>query len=546
MAQGAREHVTEVIVVGAGFGGLRAMHEVRKLGFSVQGLEAGTGIGGTWYWNTYPGARTDTEAWGYNYFFDQELSDGWKWSQRNPSQAEVLQYLDYVATTLNLKKDFRFNSFVESAHYDQSENQWVLTVGAGTVFRCTYLINACGPLSSPVSPQIKGLETFKGRWMHTGRWPKEGVPLAGKRVAVVGAGSTAVQVVPAVAPIAEQVTLFQRTPNYVLPGRNYPLIDIEQQSIRAEFDGIKKQVRDHAFGFPMGMAGRSFNDLDDTERRRIMESQWEIGGFQFIFETFNDLTFNRECNAAASEFIREKIRSVVKDSATAETLCPKYPFFLKRPPLGQRYYEAFNRDNVALVDLLSTPIEEITADGIKVDGEVLPFDIIIFAIGFDAGTGAFTDMDIVGRSGRSLRDDWREGPRTFFGICVDEFPNMFMVSGPQSPLTNFPPVIDAQVDWIGQVLGRARLMGDAKVEAAEEAVASWTNTVNSSADGTVLEDAADVGSWYAGANIEGKAKVMQFYFGGTNIYFKILQESADAGFPGIVFMDVQPNEALAG
>lgn len=535
MRDDAREITSEIIVVGAGFGGLRAMHELRGRGFSVRGLEAGSGVGGTWYWNAYPGARTDTEAWGYNYFFDKALTTGWSWSQRNPPQPEVRAHLEYVADKLDLKKNFEFNSFVKSAHYDEAANQWVLTVGDDSIYRCTYLVNACGPLSSPMTPAIKGLETFRGRWMHTGRWPKDAVDLAGKRIAVIGTGSTGVQVVPAVAPIARQLTIFQRTPNYVLPGRNYPFIESERDAIRAGFEQIKAQVRHHAFGFPMGMSDKMFDDLTPAERQRIMEAKWEVGGFQFIFETFADLISNRECNATAAEFIRNKIRATVKDPVTAEKLCPKYPFFLKRPPLGQRYYEAFNRDNVRLHDLFEAPIDEIVPEGIRAGGQVYPFDIIIFAIGFDAGTGAFTDIDIVGRHGRSLREGWRDGPRTHFGICVDEFPNMFMISGPQGPLTNFPPVIDAQAEWLGQLLDRARSLASDTVEVMPDAVARWTTIVNSSSSGTILEDAASVGSWYAGANVEGKAKVMQFYVGGTNIYFNILEESAADDFPGMAF-----------
>jgi|SRR5579862_83357 len=537
MGNSSRDSTSDVLVIGAGMGGLRAVYELRNLGFSVHGIEAGSDVGGTWYWNTYPGARTDTEAWGYGFFFDEALASEWAWDDRYPNQQQMKKYLEFVATRLDLRKSFDFNQFVRSARFDPSSNKWTVETDGGQKFSARYLVTACGVLSSPIMPKIKGLHQFKGLAVHSARWPKENIDFSGKRVAIVGSGATGVQLLPVVSLVAEHVTMFQRTPNYVIPARNNPLLEYDRQRLRNRYGVMKDQIRNHVFASTFDPNFRKLTDLTFEERQRVMEAKWEFGGFQFVFETFNDFLSSAQCNEEMSEFIRNKIRTIVNDPKTAELLCPKYPLFSKRPPLGHGYFEAYNRDNVSLVDVSGAGVDEVTAVGIRVAGVDYPFDIIIFATGFDAGTGALTDIDIVGTEGLSLREKWADGPLTYFGICVDGFPNMFMISGPQTPLSVVPPAIEAEVVWIGQVLDRARASG--RVEALPQATRNWKAAVDASAAGTLLERSGDVGSWYFGANVEGKAHVMQFYVGGFKDYADRLDASVASNLPELRFETVE-------
>lgn len=535
MAGHSQEFTSDILVIGAGMGGLRAVYEFRKLGFSVHGIEAGSDVGGTWYWNTYPGARTDTEAWGYGFFFDEALSTEWSWNDRYPNQEQMQKYLEFVAARMDLKKHFDFDQFVQSARFDPAANNWTVKTNSGRDFSATYLVTACGVLSSPVMPKIKGLDDFLGLAIHSARWPKGEIDLAGKRVAIVGSGATGVQLLPVVSQVAKHVAMFQRTPNYVIPARNNPLLEYDRQRLRSRFGDMKDQIRNHVFASTFDLNPRGMSDVQAEERQKILEAKWEFGGFQFVFETFNDFLINHECNEELSEFIRNKIRMIVDDPETAELLCPKYPLFSKRPPLGHGYFEAYNRDNVSLVDVSGAGVEQITVDGVRVGDVDYPFDIIIFATGFDAGTGALTDIDIVGTEGLSLGEKWVHGPQTCYGICVDGFPNMFMISGPQTPLSVVPPAIEAEVVWIGQVLEKARDSGQEKVEALASATKDWKAKVDASGAGTLLERSGDVGSWYFGANVEGKAHVMQFYVGGFKEYADQLDESVASGFPELQF-----------
>lgn len=535
MASISQEFSGDVLVIGAGMAGLRIIYELRKQGFSAHGIEAGSDVGGTWYWNSYPGARTDTEAWGYAFFFDEALASEWSWSERYPSQPQMREYLEYVATRFDLRKSFQFNQFVSSARFDDTDNKWVVETDKGNRFSATYLVTACGVLSSPVMPDIVGLQRFKGQAIHSARWPKEKVNFAGKRVAIIGSGATGVQLLPVVSQVAEHVSMFQRTPNYVIPARNNPLVEYDRENLRGRFATMQEQIRNHVFASTFDPNPRSFLDLDEEERDKVLEAKWEWGGFQFVFETFNDFFSNPECNAALAGFIRKKIRTIVNDPKTAEILCPDYPLFSKRPPLGHGYYEAFNRANVSLVDISKNGIEEITADGIRVAGVEHPFDIIIFATGFDAGTGALTDIDIIGTGGVSLRDKWADGPVSYLGICVDQFPNMFMIAGPQGPLSVIPPAIEAECVWIGQVLDKARSQGSDRIEVRPAAAREWKAAVDNSAVGTLLENASSVRSWYMGANVEGKAHVMQFYVGGFKDFADRLEGAVASGFSDLEF-----------
>ncbi|WP_068071928.1 flavin-containing monooxygenase [Novosphingobium lentum] len=525
----------DAIIIGAGFGGLRALHETRRLGLSTALFDAGSDVGGTWYWNRYPGARTDSEAWAYCYSFSKELQDEWDWPERMPTWDQVQAYLAHVANKFDMRKDIRFGTTVESCIYDEAANRWDISTSDGQVYRCKYFISAVGWFAIACQPPFGGLERFKGEWYMSSKWPKQQVDFAGKRVGIVGSGSTAVQILPVVAKAAAHVTMFQRTPNYVLPGRNHPLDDVDRQSIKDNYDAIWQQVRRQVFAFPMETSALTFDDVDDAQRQQIFEAGWEAGGFRFLFETFADILTDKRTNAAAAEFVRAKIRSLVKDPATAELMCPKYPIALKRPPLGNFFYESFNRPNVRLVDVSEHPLLEATEKGLRTAVEEHELDIIIFAIGFDAVTGPLTHMDVRGRGGELIRDKWDAGPRTHLGIAVDGFPNMFIITGPQSPFSNVPPVVDAAVDWIGRIITKARAEGAEAIEVRPDAVDGWVQLMQELLDSTLLGAATELKSWFMGANIPGKAHAPLHYFGGAAGYFDELKASRDADFGEFVF-----------
>lgn len=542
----------EAIVVGAGFGGLRMLHELRQLGISARVLEAGTDVGGTWYWNRYPGARTDSEAWVYCFGFSRALVDEWEWPERMPSQMDVLRYLQFAADRLDMRKDIQFNTRVKSAVFDEPSNQWTLTTESGGQFTCTYFISASGLLSAAYKPPFPGLDSFEGRWAMTAQWPKEGVDFTGKRVGIVGSGSTAVQLLPVAARTAAHVSMFQRTPNYVLPSRNYALDAADKQAIRTNFKKTWAQCQEQVFAFAMDRTGRAAVDYSPAEQQRIFEAGWETGGFRFLFETFDDLLVNAESNFAAAEFIRNKIRAIVKDPAVAEMLCPNYPFAAKRPPLGNFYFEAFNRDNVTLIDVSNDPIEAITPTGVKTRDREFEFDILVFALGFDAVTGALTQMDVHGKDGATIKDKWEAGVQTYLGIGVDNFPNMFMISGPQGPFANIPVVVDNVSSWIGQAISYMRGNGYNRLEAEPSAVEAWGQHVKDIVDMTLFSKGEAVHSWMLGANIPGKAHSVLFYLAGADSYFKEIKQVSDASFPGFSFgrragvKQLEGDTALAG
>ncbi|MGQ0696832.1 MAG: flavin-containing monooxygenase [Panacagrimonas sp.] len=536
----------DTIVIGAGFGGIRALYEMRKLGSSVIALEAGSDVGGTWYWNCYPGARTDSESWAYCFFFSKELMQDWNWPERMPSWDQVQVYMRHVVERFDLLKDIRFGTTLRSAHYDAAGNRWILTTEEGRRYTCRYFISAVGWFAVPVQPPFKGLDRFQGQWYLSSRWPKEPVDFTGKRVGIVGSGSTAVQMVPVIAKTAKHLSLFQRTPNYVLPARNYPVDAAEQQSIKNNYEDILAQIRKQVFAFPMQDATLTYDQVSDEQRQMVLDAGWEAGGFRFIFETFADILVDTRSNDAACEFVRRKIRSIVKDPVLAEKLCPNYPIALKRPPLCNFYYEAFNRTNVSLVDISQTPITEILPNGICVEDEVHELDIIIFAMGFDAVTGPLMHLDVRGRDGETLGQKWEAGPRTHLGIGVDGFPNLFIVTGPQAPFANVPPVVESAVTWIGQAITHMREHGHGSMEPTPEAVDAWAQRMQAMVDATLLRDAARHRSWYMGANIAGKPHTVLFYFGGAGAYFDDVEHCAENGFEGFRFSRAeQPAEAAA-
>ncbi|KAK3697390.1 hypothetical protein LTR37_017452 [Vermiconidia calcicola] len=555
----------DAIVIGAGFAGLRIIHNLRNLGLTYKGIEAGTSVGGTWYWNRYPGARTDSESWVYILNFSKELNDDWTWKERFPRQPEVLEYLNHVADRFDMRKDYQFNTKVKSCHWDDTKKVWTITTDAGEKFTCRYFISAAGVLSVGRELPFKNHEKFKGESYKTYAWPKHEVSYAGKRIAVIGTGyvvlstltmrhlliihkpprATAVQIIPVVAHSCKELTVFQRTPNYVLPARNHPLTEDQDKAIKSRYAEVWEEARNQAFGMSMVDSKLTMKDMKSKEHhRRMLEYGWEIGGFRFIFETFADLIVNQEANDIASEFVREKIRSAVRDEETAERLCPDYPIFAKRPPLGHYYLETFNKPHVRLVDVKNNPIEEITEKGLKtsktdsVTGtDDYEFDMIIYAIGFDASTGAYTQMDIRGTEERSLGEHWAEYLETFLGICVEHYPNMFMLSAPQSPFANLPIVLDNTADWIEKVIGYMEKNGYKTMEPTHEGQEKWCKTLNDSYNSTVLPQAAlQAGSWYIGANVPGKKVSPLFWFGGAPPYFQICQQEVDNNFPGLTML----------
>jgi cation diffusion facilitator CzcD-associated flavoprotein CzcO len=525
----------DAVIIGAGFGGIRALYEMRKLGLSVRLLDAGSDVGGTWYWNRYPGARTDSEAWSYCYSFSKEVQDEWDWPERMPTWNQVQGYLSYVTDKFDMRGDIEFNTRVKSAIYNEDTNRWHITSEAGEEWSATYFISAVGWFAIAVDPPFNGLDRFKGQWMLSSKWPKEPVDFTGKRVGIVGSGSTAVQLLPGAAKAAAHVTMFQRTPNYVLPGRNHPLDDTDRKSLRAKQDALWAQIRKQVFAFPMDDSPLTFDDVDDVQREQIFQAGWEAGGFRFLFETFADLLVDARSNAAAADFVRGKIRALVKDPVTAELMVPQYPIALKRPPLGNFFYESFNLPNVRLVDVSQHPLLEATEKGLRTAIEEHELDIIIFAIGFDAVTGPLTHMDVRGRGGELIRDKWAAGPRTQLGVAVDGFPNMFMVTGPQTPFANVPPVVDATVDWIGKAITKIQDGGFDTMEATPESVEAWVQLMQTILDMTLLGAAVELNSWFMGANIPGKAHAPLHYFGGAAGYFDELNNSIAGGFEGFTF-----------
>jgi len=524
----------DALVIGAGFSGLYQLFCLRdRLGLSVRVLEAGAGVGGTWYWNRYPGARCDSESHSYCYTFSEELWREWEWSEKYPGPPEIMRYLNHVADKFDLKRDISFDTRVASAHYDEAANRWRVTTEAGEVFVAQFLITAVGCLSTANVPNIPGLDQFKGKWYHTGHWPHEGVDFTGKRVGQLGTGSTGIQAAPVIAETAAHLTVFQRTANYSVPARNGPLSLEFKRWIRDSMDEIRTTMQAAVNGHPFLISETLALEVSPEERQARYEKGWEIGGLRFR-AIFRDLVTNNEANATAVAFLKDKIRKIVKDPATAEKLADiDHPYAAKRPPIDTDYFETFNRDNVDLIDIRADPIERITPQGIKTkSGAEYPLDIIVFATGFDGMTGSLLKMDIRGRDGVSLKDAWAAGPRNYLGLQVAQFPNMFMITGPGSPsvLCNMPVAIEQHVEWITDCIAHLRKAGLTRIEPKEEAMDFWVAEVNAAANATVLPQAKH--SWYLGANIPGKPRVFMPYAGGMAHYRKICSDVAAKNYEG--------------
>ena len=527
----ATSHI-DAVIVGAGLAGLYMLHRLRSLGLSARVFEAGTDVGGTWYWNRYPGARCDVESMEYSYSFSEELQQEWHWTERFASQPEILRYVGHVADRFGLRRDIQFATRVTAATFDETTGRWAIETDHGDRVSAQFCIMATGCLSSTQQPQFPGLDTFAGRWYHTGRWPHEGVDFTGQRVGIIGTGSSAIQSIPIIARQAAQLTVFQRTPNYSVPARNAPMDDEYEQRIKAQYAGLRQQERESRAGIALQEpAEQSALAVTPEERTRAYEARWSRGGLG-LARTFTDLLTNREANETAAEFVRAKIRAIVQDAAVAEALTPTaYPIGTKRLCADTDYFDTFNRDNVTLVDVRKAPIIAITPGGLRTQDAEYALDSIVFAIGFDAMTGALLGVDIRGRRGIALRDRWAAGPRSYLGLAIAGFPNLFTITGPGSPsvLSNMIVSIEQHVDWIAGCLAHLRAHGLATIEATETAQEAWAEHVNEVGHATLYPAA---NSWYMGANIPGKPRVFMPYIGGVGTYREKCDEIAAQGYAG--------------
>lgn len=525
----------DAVVVGAGFAGLYAVHLLRKQGLRVRGFEEAPSVGGTWYWNRYPGARCDIESLDYCFSFSDELQAGWTWSERYAAQPEILRYLEYTAERLDLAREFTFETRVETASFDDERERWSVTTSSGEEVEAQFVVLAVGVLSSLKPLDFVGLNDFQGETFHTARWPAEDPEFAGRRVGVIGTGSSGVQVIPKIAERAESLTVFQRTPNFSVPARNRPLEPAEIEAVKASHPERRLKRRRSRSGFveldPLG----ELQAFDREERERILEERWAMGGGAQFLRAFTDVGRDTDSNAYVADFIRRKIRAVVDDPAVAETLVPTgYYLGTKRICVDTDYFETYNRPNVRLVDVRKNPVERFTRDGLTAGSEHHDLDCVVFATGFDALTGAILDIDIRGRHGRSLADAWAEGPRTLVGLAIPGFPNLFTVTGPGSPsvLGNVVSAIEQHVEWIDDCVRHMRDHGYAVVEATEEAERWWAEQARSSARGLLLENAE---SWYSGANIPGKPRALLPYVGGLDTFRGICDEIARGGYREFLF-----------
>lgn len=525
----------DAVVIGAGFAGLYAVYRLREMGLSLRAFEKGSGVGGTWYWNRYPGAASDSESWVYSFTFSPELEQEWTWSRRFPPQEEILRYLQHVAERFDLLPSFDFNTTVTGAVWDEASARWRVTASTGERVHARYLITAVGCLSAAQLPHIAGRERFKGEWYHTGEWPHTPVDFTGKRVGIIGTGSSGIQAIPVIAAQAAHLTVFQRTPNFSVPARNHALAPEKVTELKKNIKAIREKCRWSTIGQPYDWREQEAGALSELEFRAQLEADWQKGGFEWMFGSFRDLLVDPRINEFAADFVREKIRETVKDPATAEKLIPKgYPIGTKRLPLDAGYFETFNRPNVSLVDLRETPIVSIVEEGVQTSAGVTHLDCLVFATGFDALTGPLMRVGITGRDGVTLKDKWAEGPRTYLGVACEGFPNLFMVTGPGSPsvLGNMPTSIEQHVDWICDCLRDMQARGRHQIEPTAESEAAWGEEVRTLADATLFPQAD---SWYLGANIPGKPRVFMPYIGGFGTYRKLCAEIAAEGYQGFRF-----------
>ena len=528
----------DVIGVGAGFAGIALIHYMREAGRTVRVFDRASDVGGTWAWNHYPGAATDSESYYYCLAFSPELLQEWKWTKRYPGRKETQDYMRFVADRCDMWPHIQLETEIVEASYRDDLLGWQLTTGTGERFTCKYFVSGMGMISEPMIPKIAGMGSFKGPLFHSSRWPEK-LDYAGKRIGVIGAGATAVQMVPELAKTAAEVTVFQRTPNYILPAMQREMTPEWEQSIKRDYDAILAKCRAHVFGMAFDSpVGRNAVDTPPDERRRIFEDNW-TGSFRWVFETFDDLLVDPDANRMAGDFIGEKMRERVKDPAVADLLIPNfddYPLFAKRPPLDHGYLEAFNEPHVHLVDIKKAePIVEITDTGVTTDKCSYEFDIIVLATGFNAYTGALEAFPIRGENGLTLKEKWQEQSASIMGVCAAGFPNFFMVTGPQAPFANLPTSIEQNVIWITRCINKMEQEGYSTFYPRRGAEEAWTAATADIHGQTLMANGDKVNSWMMGANRKDKSARVLIYFGGASAYYDALDTSADQGFSELEF-----------
>ena len=530
----SRASTVDAVIVGAGFSGLYLLHRLRELGFTTRVFERGSGVGGTWYWNRYPGARCDVESMQYSYSFDEDLQQEWHWPEKFSAQPDILAYAEHVAKRFDLTKDIDFETEVSKAHFDAATLRWRIETNMGTTVEAQHLIMATGCISTAQIPEIDGLSDYRGNTYHTGKWPHEKVDFTGQRIAIIGTGSSGIQAIPVLAEEAKHVTVFQRTPNYSIPSQNEPMHREYEASWKERYGDLREEMRYTGHGSIKDLNDKPAMSVDEDERQETYKERWKIGGAGFL-ASFNDLLFSQESNDTASEFVRQQIRQIVKDPETAEILAPKtYPIGTKRICIDSGYFETYNRDNVDLIDISETLIKRITPTGLIANDQTYEFDSIVFATGFDAMTGTLFNVDIRGRDDLALKEKWYAGPRTYLGLMSEAFPNLFMITGPGSPSvkSNMMVSIEQHVDFVTESIVYMR---DRELELMEPELASedeWVDHVQEVANKTLFPRA---NSWYMGANIPGKPRLFMPYIGGVGTYRRKCEEVVADGYKGFRF-----------
>lgn len=524
----------DAVVIGAGFAGLYALHRLREMGLKVTAFEAGTGVGGTWYWNRYPGARTDSEAEVYQYWFSDELLAEWNWQERFPGQLETERYLNFVADRLDLRKDIRFSTRIAAAHWDEAAQRWTVRTADGETISCKYVVACLGPLSDPQEPSFPGRERFRGRVLHTARWPRENIELKDKLVGVVGTAATGIQVIQTIAKEVKELYVFQRTANYTIPMHNPKLGDEDRAKMRARYPESRKRVFDTFVGFHFDLDPRDWDDVPKEERLKSLENLWSKGSLQFWGANFAKILFDEKANAEVSAFVRDKMRARIKKPDLVEKLLPTtHGFGTRRTPLDNGYLEAFNRDNVHLVDVKAAPIESFTEKGLRTRDAEYALDVIVLATGFDASTGSLTRIDFRGRNQLSLKEEWSKDLATTMGLQKHGFPNLFMTAAPLAPsaaFCNMPTCLQQQVEWIVDCIRYVREHGAAQViEASAELEQQWVRHHDEVANTTLI---AKTPSWWLGSNVKGKQQRMLSYIGGGGAYRDACNEVAAKGYAG--------------
>jgi cation diffusion facilitator CzcD-associated flavoprotein CzcO len=532
-------HTLDAVIVGAGFAGLYQLYRLRELGLRCQVVEAGSDVGGTWYWNRYPGARCDVQSLAYSYSFSDELEQDWEWTEKYPTQPEVLRYLSHVADRFGLRRDIIFDTTVTAAHYDDATGRWRVLTDSGHDLTAQFLIMATGCLSAAKLPEVPGLELYGGQTHHTARWGNAEVRFDGLRVGVIGTGSSGIQSIPIIAEQAADLTVFQRTPNFSMPAGNRPLTDAENAAMKASYPAYRAAQRASRAGVPRQVPTQSALEVTEEERNAAYQWGWEQGDLFSLGGQYADVLVDPAANETAAEFIRAKIRGIVADPELAEKLSPRtFPFGTKRPCLDTGYFETFNRPHVHLVDLRETPLAEFTATGVRTSAAHYEVDAIVFATGFDAMTGALLAIDIRGRNGVTLRSRWSSGPRTYLGVAVSGFPNLFTITGPLSPsvLSNMVVSIEQHVEWVSNCIAYVRKAGCTTIDAAAAAEDRWVHHVAEVASVTLFPRAD---SWYMGANVPGKPRTFLPYIGGVGEFRRLCDEEAAHDYPGFVLADAR-------